>query len=389
MPELFWQIAFCAAAVYIIYAEIGYLLLLWVIARFTKTPPPAGNAEPSITLLIAAYNEARIIKAKLENSLALDYPPGCLQILVASDCSTDGTDAIVSAYEEKGVQLVRSCPRQGKIAALRHAEPYIRGEIVVFTDADSMLNAGALRALARRFEDPVVGAISGREMRPRAAGAGKGKGEGLYNRIDTRIKMLENRIGNQVGVHGGIFAMRRALMPYVPDHLSHDAIVPLRLVLSGYRVLYEPAAISTEAYDLDTAQDFRRRIRTVLQSIQSYLYVKDALNPLRTGFYALQILSHRFSRWLILPAMAIALTANAFLLNAPLYRLGMIAQAIFYCLCLAGWAADRLGRHPTLLYFPFYFVYIHIAAFYAVLLHLSGQKITTWRPTPREAFSQN
>ena len=389
MESFIWMALFWAAIIYILYAEIGYLFLLYGLSFFRTQDLPEGSDMPPVTLLIAAYNEARIIRAKLDNSLALDYPAGRLQILVASDCSSDETEAIVRSYADKAVMLVRSCPRRGKIAALRLAEPHITGEIVVFTDADSMLNPGALLALVRRFSDTSVGAVSGREVRPRLTVVGKGKGEGLYSRIDTTIKTLEGRVGNQVGVHGGIFAMRRELMPYVPDHLSHDAIVPLQLVLSGYRVLYEPEAVSTEPYELDSAQDFRRRIRTVLQSIQSYLYVKDTLNPVRTGFYAVQIVSHRFSRWFILPAMITALIANIFLLAvSPLYQLAMLAQIAFYGLALAGMLADRMGRQPAVLYFPYYFVYIHIPAFYAVLLHLSGQKMTTWRPTPREAVSQ-
>jgi cellulose synthase/poly-beta-1,6-N-acetylglucosamine synthase-like glycosyltransferase len=291
---LFWTAIF-----YIFYTEIGYMILLYIYSFIGKKKLILDTDSQSVAIFIAAYNEANIIRLKIENCLSLDYPSDCLQILIASDCSTDGTDEIVDSYSYKGVKLVRNCPRQGKIAALRAAEPLINSDLVLFTDADSTLSPNSLRSLVKWFADPQVGAVSGKERRPSTGTTSKGKGEGLYNRLDTKIKTLEGQIGNQVGVHGGIFMVRRELMPYVPDHLSHDAIIPLTLVLGGYKVLYEPEAISTEPYDLDTSQDWRRRIRTVLQSIQSYLYVKEALNPFRTGFYAVQVWSHRFMRWFV------------------------------------------------------------------------------------------
>lgn len=379
------EIFFWLCLLYISYVEVGYLALLWLLSRFRAQDLLVGEIFPKVTVLIAVFNEEKIIQAKIENTLALDYPPDQIQILIASDSSSDRTDDIVSEYANLGVTLVRCSPRQGKIAALRAAENLITGELVLFTDADSMLDLDSLRLLTRSFIDPKVGAVSGREKRPPSGDNGKGKGEGLYNRIDTAIKTLEGSLGNQVGVHGGIFLVRRTLLPYVPDHLSHDAIVCLRLTLSGYKTLYEPEALSFEVYDLDTIQDWQRRVRTVLQSIQSYLYVKEALNPLKTGFFAFQIWSHRFSRWFVFPVLIMALVANLLLVRlSPLYQTFAVIQLVCYMLALVGFRLDSIGKQPAIFYFPFYFVYIHIAAFWAVLLHLSRRKMTTWRPTERE-----
>ena len=380
MEIFFWLCLF-----YIGYVEVGYLALLCLLSRFRAQDHLVGEIFPKVAVLIAVFNEEKIIQAKIENTLALDYPPDKIQILIASDGSSDRTDDIVGEYTNAGVTLVRSSPRQGKIAALRAAENFIDGELVLFTDADSMLEPGSLRLLARHFVDPKVGAVSGRERRPPTGADGKGKGEGLYNRIDTAIKTMEGSLGNQVGVHGGIFLMRRTLLPYVPDHLSHDAIVCLRLTLSGYKTLYEQEALSFEVYGLDTKQDWQRRVRTVLQSIQSYLYVKEALNPLKTGFYAFQILSHRFSRWFVFPVLITALVTNLLLISrSPFYQAFAVIQLVCYLLALIGFILDSIGKQPAIFYFPFYFVYIHIAAFWAVLLHLSRRKMTTWRPTERE-----
>ena len=367
------------------YVEIGYVLLLWLVARFKRPGAKLKESEPDLTVLIAAYNEVNVIGKRLENVLSQDYPAEKLQVIVASDASTDGTDEIVSGFAGRGVHLVRVEGHGGKIAALRAAEPSIQGKVVVLSDADSTFLPGALRNLVRHFGDPKVGAVTGREVRPPSKEEGKGRGEGLYNRIETTVKRLEGRVGDQVLLHGGICAVRRELLPHVPDHLTHDAIVPARLVLDGYRVVYEPEAVSIEAYELDSRQDWRRRIRTVMQAYQSYLYVKDALNPLKSGFYALQIWSHRFLRWLVLPILAITFVSSLLLAGHSVIYLTLAGlQALAYLAAGIGWLLDRVGKRPALFYFPFYFVYIHSAALYALWLSWKGQKVSAWRPASRD-----
>jgi cellulose synthase/poly-beta-1,6-N-acetylglucosamine synthase-like glycosyltransferase len=380
---LFWL---CLAI--LIYVEAGYAFLLWLIACFKQMPSPTSsspaNFEPALTVLIAAFNEEDSINSRLENILKQDYPTDRLQVIVASDGSTDGTDEIVRSYSERGVLLVRSEPHAGKITALRAAEPAIQGQVVVFSDADSSFLPGALQKLAQNFNDPKLGAISGRELRPAKERLGMGRGEGLYNRIETLVKRLEGRVGNQVLLHGGIFAMRGELLPYIPDYLTHDAIVPARLVLAGYKVGYEPEAVSLEPYELDSRQDWHRRIRTVMQAYQSYLYVKEALNPLRSGFFAIQVWSHRILRWLVLPLLVI-IFVNSLLLagHSVLYLTLMGLQALAYLAAGVGFLLDRSGKRPAFFYFPFYFVYIHSAAFFALCLSWKGQKVTTWHPVVR------
>jgi cellulose synthase/poly-beta-1,6-N-acetylglucosamine synthase-like glycosyltransferase len=373
------------------YAEAGYLALLALIARFRRTDAPVTEIEPDVTILIAAYNEATVIRAKLENTLALDYPSEKRQIIVVSDGATDRTDDIAREYAADGVMLHALPERLGKVPALRTAEPRITGEIVLFSDADSMYERDALRKLVRHFADPKVGAVSGHETRIASSATGRGKGEGLYVRLDNAIKRLEGQVGSQVMVNGGFFAARRALLPFIPDHLTHDGIVPASLHLQGYRTAYEPGARSTEVYALDSGADFARRIRTVLQAVQSYLYVKPALNPLRSGFYAIQIWSHRFLRWLVLPVLAV-IAASGLLLTRPnfagaraarFYRLASATQFLCYVLAFFGGLLDRRGKRPAVFYFPFYFLYVHAAAFVAVLQAVSGRRITTWRPTER------
>lgn len=387
-------ILFWAGLLLLIYAEVGYLGLLWLIARVRRAGPAPGGVEPSVTkpsvtLAIAAHNEEAVIRGKLENTLALAYPREKLSILVVSDGSTDGTDRIAREFAHRGVALFRTAQRGGKVPALRAAEPQMTTDIVLFSDADSDYAPDALAKLVRHFGDPAVGAVSGHETRVPSAATGKGKGEGLYVRLDNAIKALEGRVGSQVMVNGGFFAIRRSLLPTVPDHLTHDAVVPALLYLQGYRTAYEPDAHSTEVYALDSSSDFRRRVRTILQASQSYWHVRAALNPLRTGFYALQIWSHRFLRWLVLPLLAVVLVASLWLApRSPFYAAAAVLQAVCYALALGGWALDRRGRRPAPLYFPFYFLYVHAAALSALVLAVRGKTMATWRPTQRETRGQ-
>jgi cellulose synthase/poly-beta-1,6-N-acetylglucosamine synthase-like glycosyltransferase len=379
------QVVFWFALAWVAYATVGYLALLAVIARFVRRPVAKAEITPTVTVLIAVHNEEAVIRHKLENALALDYPRDRLQILVASDASSDRTDEMVGQFAAQGVELCRIPERQGKVAALRAAEPQIRGELVLFSDADSMYQPDALRKLVQHFGDPKVGAVSGHEIRRPAAASGQGKGEGLYCRYDNWIKELEGKVGSQIMVNGGFFMARRALLPPVPDHLNHDGILPYTLALQGYRTAYEPDAISYETYGLDSGEDWHRRVRTVLQSVHIFFYMRAALNPLRTGFYAVQIWSHRVCRYLIIPVLAVALVTNALLVNrGAVYGVLLALQLAAYSLATIGLTLDRLGWRPALFYFPFYFLLLHAAAFWAVLLALGGKQMATWHPTRRE-----
>jgi biofilm PGA synthesis N-glycosyltransferase PgaC len=368
---------------WVLHANVGYLALLQAVALFRRRLVKQADITPSMSLLIAARNEEAVIATKLENTLALDYPPDRLEVFVVSDASTDRTDEIVGAFAGRGVLLNRVPDGQGKVNALNATVPVTTGDVLVFSDADSNYAPDALRKLARNLADPSVGAVTGEERRV-AAASGEGLGEGLYARLDNRIKRLEGQVGSMVMVNGGFFAIRRELYPFLEPHLIHDSIVPCLLRLQGYRTAYEPDATSVETYPLDAAGDFRRRVRTVLQAFYSYLAVPAALNPFRTGWYAFALFSHRFTRWFVVPWLAVALAANLALAGeGPLYLGLLAAQLLCYGLASTGWLLDRAGKRVRLFYFPYYFVYIHLAAFVAVVQAMLGKRVATWKPTDR------
>lgn len=381
---LFW----CALAS-IAYATVGYLALLWLASRFVQRPVAKADITPRVSLLIAARDEEAVIAAKLDNTLALDYPRERLEIIVMLDASTDRTDEIVRAFADRGVRLHVAPDGLGKPHAMNATVPLAIGEIVVVSDANSTYAPDALRKLVRSFADPHVGAVTGEERRVATAG-GAGLGESLYCRLDNLIKRLEGRTGSMVMVNGGFVAIRRELYPFLDPRLNFDLVWAPMLKLRGFRTAYEPEAVSIETYPLNAGNDFRRRVRTVLQAFYSYLSVPQALNPLRTGWYALKLLSHRFSRWFVFPWLVVALVANAVLARSgPLYRGLLIAQLACYCLGLAGWVLELVGGRLRIFYIPYYFAYIHLAAFTGVLQALAGRRVATWTPTERRAVGQS
>jgi cellulose synthase/poly-beta-1,6-N-acetylglucosamine synthase-like glycosyltransferase len=365
------------------YSTVGYAALLLVVARFIHRPVTKAEITPTVSLLIAAHNEESVIAKKIENTLALDYPRERIQVIVVSDTSTDRTEEITLGFSGKGIVLFRVPDGKGKVHALNEAMHLVTGDIVVISDADSMYAPDALRKLVRNFADAEVGAVTGEERRV-ATDSDEGRGESLYCRLDNQIKRLEGQLGSMVMVNGGFFAIRRELYPILPPHLIHDSIVPCRLKLEGYRTAYEREAHSVETYPLESSDDFRRRFRTVLQAFTSYLSSPGALNPFRTGSFALKLFSHRFSRWFVSFWQIIALACNILLLTrAPMYRVLMIAQAVCYGSALVGWALDLSGRRFLPFYLPYYFVYVHFAAFLAVLQAVFGKRMAKWTPAKR------
>ena len=217
---------------------------------------------------------------------------------------------------------------------------------------------------------------------------GRGRGESLYCRLDNAIKRLEGDLGSMVMVNGGFVAIRRELYPVLDPELNFDLVWAPLLKLKGYRTAYEPEAISIETYPLDAGSDFRRRKRTVLQAFYSYLSIPKALNPFHSGWYALELLSHRFARWFVLAWLLIAWLANGFLCpGRPVYQLLFGAQVLCYAAAFTGWAMDRRGRAPRIFYIPYYFLYIHTAAFCGVMQAMMGKRVSDWRPTEREELT--
>ncbi len=369
----FWILAALVAYVY-----VGYPLLLAAIAALGGSQPTrSGDGEPTVTLLISAFNEAAVIGKKIENSLALDYPADRLQVVVISDASDDGTDDVVARYAERGVRLLRMPERGGKTVGLNAAVQQAGTDVVVFSDANAMYSRSALRAMVRHFDDARVGAVVG-ESTYTPSDVEADRSESSYWRYETTIKRLESRIGSVVGGDGAIYAVRRAGYRAMPADALSDFVNPLQIVSQGMRCVYEPSAISIEEAAGSFEKEFRRKVRIVNRAWRGMLSMRALLNPFRYGFFAFELVSHKLLRWLVPFMIGLAFVLNIALLGThPLYRLTFAAQVLFYVLAALGYAFQRRDL-PAVLYIPFYFCLVNIASANGIFEAHRGKTYTTW-----------
>ncbi len=358
----------------VIYTYAGYPLALLALRLFVRRPIGRAPISPSISLLIPAYNESPVIERKIQNALALDYPEERIEIVLASDGSTDDTVAIAQRLADGRRVRVLAFPRnRGKMATLNASVPQLGGDIIVFSDATALLYPDALRRLVQNFADPDVGAVSGRYTVVKAGGARTGASEDLYWKYETSLKILESDVSSTVGAHGHLYAIRRELYPYPADNVINDDYVIFSSVLAkGYRAVYEPAAIVYE--EAREMTGFGRRIRIVAGNIQQVREASRLIRPLRP-LPLFFFISHKLARLLVPLAMLAALIANLLLLGRPLYRGAICVQAGFYLLAACG-ALWRL--RPKILMLPFYFSMINAAAFLGFYYALTRRRGMAW-----------
>jgi cellulose synthase/poly-beta-1,6-N-acetylglucosamine synthase-like glycosyltransferase len=382
---VFW---FCILMLAYVYA--GYPLLCWLLSRLgaSRAPeppmvPPAGT-EPSVSILIAAYNEAAHIAATLENKLSQVYPEQKLEILVVSDGSEDATDERVRAVAaERGggrLRLVRQEPRAGKTAGLNRLVALARGELLVFSDANSLWAPRALRHLVAPFGDPAVGYATGRMVYRAPDGSLSGEGCSLYMRYENQLRAWETRLGSVVGVDGGIDAVRSELYrPMRPDQLP-DFVLPLAVRRSGYRVVYQPAALLYEDALGAAREEFRMRVRVTLRALHALRDMRGLLDPFRFGLYSWQLLSHKVLRYLAPLFQAGALVANCVLaFGSPAWGALLVLQVAFYLAAAAGLLLPRMPWRGALMPAA-YLCLINAASAFAWWGFLRGKRQVIWRP---------
>lgn len=359
----------------LLYVYGGYPLLLAAVVR-VRGARPVRRADicPPTSLVISAHNEARVMRRKIENSISLDYPADALDIVVVSDASTDGTDEIVEEYTDRGVRLLRQPTRRGKTAGLNLALRTLRGEIVVFSDANAMYAPDALGKLVRNFADPTVGCVTG-EARYLAGGRTADVGESTYWSYEMRLKRLESALWSTVGGDGAIYAIRRHLWTPLHDTAINDFLNPLQIVHAGWRAVYEPQAVCLEETTGDLWQECRRRIRIVSRGWRAVFDVPGVLNPRRVGLFALCVVSHKVLRWL--SGLFIATAAVGTVSRAA----GAMGSPSAWLLAVgisgaAGGLATRRGRRLAAL--GLYAVAIQAASLVGVLKGMTGRVSGTW-----------
>jgi cellulose synthase/poly-beta-1,6-N-acetylglucosamine synthase-like glycosyltransferase len=369
---LFWL---CLATV--AYTYLGYPLTLMGLRKRAVSPLRRQDL-PSVTVVIAAHNEAPCIGATVLNKLDQDYPSALLDIIVVSDGSVDGTDEQVSMLRSPRVRLLRQEPRQGKTAALNHAVSTATGEIVVFSDANSIYQPSTVRELVAAFDDPSVGYVTGELVYAAPRGTSVGEGSGLYIRYENWLRCLESAVGSVVGVNGGVDGVRRRLYePMRADQLP-DFVLPLAVVARGFRTVYRAEAVAYEEALGHQRDEFKMRVRVSLRAFHALWDMRRLLHP-RFGLFAFQLLVHKVVRYLIFGPLLGALICSALLAESSVFRALFVGQMVFYGLAALGWSSrGRIRFRPV--FVPFYFCLINGAAAVAAGRFMRGQRQLTWTP---------
>ncbi len=378
-----FELVFWLSLAALLYAYAGFPLLVAAVGALRGREVRKGSATPRMTMIIAAYNEEEAIGERLDNALASDYPSDALEIIVASDGSTDATNEIVAGYEPRGVRVLR-LPRLGKIAALEQAVGQATGEILIFSDANTVMHPGAVRALASNFADPEVGGVAGHtSYRLKDGSESSSRGESLYWRYDTWLKAMESRTGSVVSAHGGLYAIRRNLYHVPPDRaVTDDFIISTGVIEQGRRLVFEPDALAYEIAVPTAKPEFRRRVRLMTRGLRAVSIRRRLLNPSRYGFYGVVLFSHKVLRRLVPVCLVVLFAASLYLAStSTFFLIAAVAQTLFYALAVAGGLARRheVGQHK-LLYVPFFYCMANTAALFALLRFVRGDRIELWQP---------
>jgi cellulose synthase/poly-beta-1,6-N-acetylglucosamine synthase-like glycosyltransferase len=372
------RLLFWGGVTTLVYTLVGFPLLVLLRGKLARRGYRRAPITPEVSLIVSARNEEAGIGAKLDSLLALDYPREQLDIVVASDGSQDRTDEIVAGYQDRGVRLL-ALARVGKATALNEAVAATSGEIIVFSDANSLFAPTSLTELVAPFADPNVGGVAGDQRYLPAEGA---IGERSYWDFDRVLKMSESRAGNVISATGAIYAIRRELFEPVPDAVTDDFVISTGVIERGRRLVFAADAVAYEPASQTTGDEFGRKVRIMTRGFRSVIARRALLDPRAHGFYAVQLISHKVLRRLMaVPLLAVAVGAVGLWREGPFYRLATIGQVGFYAAALIGLVAPdrRAGRHPILA-LPAFFCMVNWAGVVAAVNVLRGHRIDRWEP---------
>ncbi len=391
------EIIFWIFAAVVFYTYAGYGIVLYIAVKikelFCKPKPMAmPDPPPSVTLLIAAYNEEKIVREKMANCLALEYP-GELDIMWVTDGSTDRTNDLLEEYP--GTIVIFSPERRGKTPALNHSMRHVRTDITVFTDANTMLGKDAITNIVRRYSDPEVGCVAG-EKRVADLSGDSGmatQGEGLYWRYESTLKDLDSRLYSAVGAAGELFSVRTDLLEELPDNtLLDDFVLSMRIASHGYKIAYAPDAYALEGGSADMNEERKRKTRISGGGLQAVWSLLPLLNPFRYGVLTFQYFSHRVLRWTFTPIMLVVLLPLniALVIGYPaswLYWILLAGQAAMHVGALIGQTLARKGVKKSPFLIPYYFMFMNYNVFlgmrYIYRRVRKGVTIGAWETSKR------
>lgn len=390
MEIIFWLSAFI-----IFYTFIGYGILLYFLVkckRFISGKQPMvaidANSLPTCTLIIAAYNEQEYMHDKIANTLQLTYPEDKLEIIFVTDGSTDRTPDIVAEYPR--IKLLHSASRKGKINAVHRAIEQVSSDVIVFTDANTFLNADALEIICRHYQNTRVGAVAGekRVFSGKEADASSA-GEGFYWKYESALKKWDSELNSVVGAAGELFSIRSSLyQPVGSDVILDDFMISMLIAMRGYKIVYEPDAYAMENASADVKEELKRKIRIAAGGLQSIAKLLPLLNVFKYGTLSLQYISHRVLRWTITPLLLVVIFVVNLLLvsqdTSSVYTLILILQVIFYISAFTGFLLEKKQIKIKVLFIPYYFCVMNYAVFRGIFRYYANKQSATWEKSKRK-----
>jgi exosortase len=367
----------------IIYVYFGYLLVLKAINLFLSRKVKKDQITPFVTILIPAHNEEWEILNTVENKLyELDYPPNKLEVIVIDDGSSDKTVERLNTIEDERLKIIKINERKGKTNALNEGLKAATGEIIVFSDANTLYKKDAIRKLVSNFADERVGYVTGRMVTIKKEGCLISEGTSAYILYENFLRKRETAVGSIIGCDGGIDAVRKKLFHPIDPQMIPDFFIPLKVIEQGYRVVYEPDAVSKERAQEITTSEFKMRVRVIVRSFNAIFHMRHLLNFSQYPLFSFQLFSHKILRYLIPFLQMTLFLANLKLLgHSYFYNIFFIGQICFYLSAMYGYIIMTRGSRPQkLFYIPYYFNLVNFASLVAVVEYLSGERYVVWEP---------
>ena len=363
----------------LVYVYAGYPLLVYLVSRIRPRPVRRGAFEPTVTILITAYNEAEAIAAKLRNTMAIDFPKAKLEILVASDGSTDDTERIAAEFD--GVRVFRQEGRKGKTFTQNKAVAQATGEIILFSDATTEYRTDVLRALLPNFADDIVGCVAGKLVYVDDSSSNVGKGAKSYWNYETFLKESESLACSLIGASGCLYAVRKSAYREMYPEACSDFLICTVLFEQGLRSVYEPDAVCFEETNRRTDKEMKMRIRVISQTFTDLWRNRSMLNPFKSGFYAVELISHKLLRYAVPVFLVTAFVSSAILARgSSIFEIALLGQLAFYLIAGLGILLERAGARIGVFAIPHYFVLANLASVLGFYKFLSGERYATWEP---------